>query len=231
MEPGVSTNSNVRGLITPKPLKWRMRIVARLVHILTRLIAATLRFETRDPTGYLRNSTTAPVIFTLWHDSLALSLIVYLKVFRAGRPERRLAGLVSASRDGAFLSRVLELSGAQPVRGSSSRRGAQAFLELTTWAHRGLDLAITPDGPRGPRHQVQAGAIVLAQVTGLAIVPVSITLPWKFELRSWDRFQIPVPFGKCIVTVGDPIRVSRDATDEERERHRQEVENQMSAAP
>ncbi len=230
MEPGNTTNAIAHGAITPKPLKWRARIIARLVHILTKLIAATIRFETRDPSGYLRNSTATPAIIAIWHNRLALSISIYAKVIQATRSDRRMAALVSASRDGTFLSRIIELSGGQPVRGSSSRRGAQAFLELTTWAHRGLDLAITPDGPRGPRYQARAGTIVLAQVTGLAIVPLAVSLPWKFELRSWDRFQIPLPFGKCIVTVGEPIRVSRDATDEQRELIRQELERSLNAA-
>ena len=68
-----------------------------------------------------------------------------------------MAALVSASKDGAFLTAILEQLKVQPVRGSSSRRGAQALLELTTWAERGYDLAITPDGPRGPRYVVQEG--------------------------------------------------------------------------
>ena len=83
-----------------------------------------------------------------------------------------MAALVSASKDGGFLSGILELFGVQPVRGSSSRRGPQALLELTTWAERGHDLTITPDGPRGPCYQVQDGVMSLAQLTGLPIVPV-----------------------------------------------------------
>jgi len=73
--------------------------------------------------------------------------------------------MVSASRDGGLLAAVLERFKVQPVRGSSSRRGRQALLELTTWAERRYDLAITPDGPRGPRYVVQDGIISLARLT------------------------------------------------------------------
>jgi lysophospholipid acyltransferase (LPLAT)-like uncharacterized protein len=135
--------------------------------------------------------------------------------------------MVSASKDGGFLAAILECFGVQPVRGSSSRRGAQALLELTTWAERGHDLAITPDGPRGPRCVVQDGIMSLAQVTGLQIFPCSYHVSWKICLKSWDRFQIPLPFAKCDMTLGQPISVPREATDEEREKLRQQLERSL----
>ena len=115
----------------------------------------------------------------------------------------------------------------QPVRGSSSRRGPQALLELTTWADRGYDLAITPDGPRGPRYQVQEGVMSLAQVTGLPIIPFSYRLGWKLRVNSWDAFQIPLPFSRCEMNIGRPIRVSRDASDAEREALRAALESRL----
>jgi len=140
-----------------------------------------------------------------------------------------LAGLVSASKDGAFLAAILERFGVLPVRGSSSRRGPQALLELTTWAERGYNLAITPDGPRGPRYVVQEGAMSLAQITGLPVVPVSYYLGWKIQANSWDRFQIPLPFSRCEITVGHVLCVSREATDAEREALRKQFEADMVA--
>ena len=112
----------------------------------------------------------------------------------------------------------------QAVRGSSSRRGAQAVLELSSWAGRGYDLAVTPDGPRGPRHVVQDGVMALAQVTGLLIVPYSCQLGWKIQLKSWDRFQIPLPFSRCEMTFGEPIRVPREATEAERSQLREQLQ-------
>jgi lysophospholipid acyltransferase (LPLAT)-like uncharacterized protein len=135
--------------------------------------------------------------------------------------------MVSASRDGGLLSRVLELFGVQPVRGSSSRRGAQALREMVSWAVAGYDLAITPDGPRGPCYEVQEGVISTAQLTGLAVVPVSYYLNWKIRAKSWDRFQIPLPFTRCDVFVGKPIRVPREASDAERELLRKELERAL----
>ncbi len=135
-----------------------------------------------------------------------------------------LAAMVSASRDGAFLAAILECFNVQPVRGSSSRRGRQALLELTTWAERGYDLAITPDGPRGPRYVVQDGVTSLAQLTGFPIVPVSYRLGWKIRAKSWDGFQVPLPFSRCEMIYEKPIRVPREASAAERESLRRQLE-------
>jgi lysophospholipid acyltransferase (LPLAT)-like uncharacterized protein len=135
--------------------------------------------------------------------------------------------MVSASKDGAFLTSILERFKVQPVRGSSSRRGPQALLELTTWAERGYDLAITPDGPRGPRYVVQEGIMSLAQLTGLPIVPASYHLNWKVRLNSWDRLQIPLPFAQCEFALGPLVRVPREASDAERENLRRQLEQTL----
>jgi lysophospholipid acyltransferase (LPLAT)-like uncharacterized protein len=152
---------------------------------------------------------------------------LYHRYILSSAPERRMAGMVSASRDGGLLAQILEHFGIEPVRGSSSRRGAQALIEMTTWAERGYDLAITPDGPRGPRYAVQEGVISSAQLTGLPIVPVSLYLSRKIQLKSWDKFQIPLPFARCVITVGNIMRVPREISDAERESLRRRLETEM----
>jgi lysophospholipid acyltransferase (LPLAT)-like uncharacterized protein len=154
---------------------------------------------------------------------------IYFAYVRERKQSIGLAALVSASKDGALLARILEDFGVQAVRGSSSRRGPQALLELTTWADRGYDLAITPDGPRGPCYIVQEGVMSLAQLTSLPVIPVSSELRPRIRLRSWDRFQIPLPFGKCVIRIGEPIRVPREATDQEREALRERLEQRLRA--
>ena len=135
-----------------------------------------------------------------------------------------MAAMVSASRDGGLLARILELFGVQPVRGSSSRRGPQALREMVSWCARGYDLAITPDGPRGPCYEVQEGVISAAQLTGLPIVPVSYHLNWKIRPNSWDRFQVPLPFACCRVRIGEILRVPRAASEASREMLRRQLE-------
>jgi lysophospholipid acyltransferase (LPLAT)-like uncharacterized protein len=217
------------GVVVPHSSKWHQRLGAWVLWAVFRLVSATLRYRINDPHGFMTRKDIAHVLFCLWHNRLALSIKAYSLFGRKHHQAAGLAGLVSASRDGAFLAAIIERFGIQPVRGSSSRRGGQALLELTTWAERGYDLAITPDGPRGPRYIVQDGAMALAQVTGLPIVPASYHLQWKIQLKSWDRFQIPLPFSRCEIIIGQVMRVPREASDAERESLRQQLEAELRA--
>ncbi len=218
------------GVVVPKPLKWHGRLAAALIYGLIRCVAATLRYRWQNDTGMFKpGDSTPPVIFAIWHNRLALSLIVYIRYAQRIDPQRKMAALVSASGDGGLLARVLEHFRVQPVRGSSSRRGPQALRELTSAARRGFDLAITPDGPRGPCYVVNEGVISAAQLTGLTVIPVSYHLGWKFRIKSWDRFQIPLPFSRCDVVYGAPLRVPRETTPEQREAMRRELEAKLIA--
>jgi lysophospholipid acyltransferase (LPLAT)-like uncharacterized protein len=103
------------------------------------------------------------------------------------------------------------------------------MLELAQFAEQGYDVALTPDGPRGPRYVCKEGAVYLAQLTGLGIVPACYHLEWKISLKSWDRFQIPLPFSRVTVTFGEPLAVPRDASDEAREALRRELDRRLLA--
>ena len=215
------------GVVTPHQPTNRQRFAALLVVLLVRAVAATVRFRVEDRSGFFDHPPAGQAIYCVWHNRLALCLHGYFNFAKPRNSSRGLAAMVSASRDGAFLSAILCAFHVQPIRGSTSRRGRQALLELTRWAERGYDLAITPDGPRGPCCRVQPGIISLAQVTGLPIVPFSYTLNWKIRVKSWDRFQMPLPFARCELNADKPIRVPREATDEEREQLRQHLERTL----
>jgi lysophospholipid acyltransferase (LPLAT)-like uncharacterized protein len=202
-------------------------VAAWLVYSLIQLISATMRYRWYDGSGHFDGAPPGPTIYCLWHNRLVLTMTGCYPYAKKRNPTAGVAALVSASRDGGFLTAILECFGVQPVRGSSSRRGAQALLELTTWAERGYDLAITPDGPRGPRYNVQEGVISLAQITGLPIVPWTYNLSWKVRMKSWDGFQIPLPFSRCDMVGTKPIRVPREATEAEREAFRQQLERAL----
>src|SRR4029077_17081604 len=190
----VAQSPKPRGVVVPHRPRWHQRLGAWLVYSFLRALAGTLRYRWHDRSGCLDGDPSEPVIFCVWHNRLALSMRAYFGYAKKRTRRVGMAAMVSASRDGGFLTAIWEASHAQPVRGSSSRRGPQALLELTTWAERGYDLAITPDGPRGPCYEVQEGIMSLAQLTGLPILPVSYSLSWKIRAGSWDRFQIPLPF-------------------------------------
>ncbi len=215
------------GVVVPHAPYWYQRLGAWAIFVLVRVVSTTLRYRWTDSSGYFNNGPPGPAIYCVWHNRLPLCLVLYYGYVKKRNRTPGMAAMVSASKDGGFLAAILECFRVQPVRGSSSRRGPQALLELTTWAERGYDLAITPDGPRGPRYIVQEGVMALAQVTGFPIVPASYHLQWKIQVKSWDRFQIPLPFSRSDMAFGKALRVPRDATDAEREALRQQLEQTL----
>ncbi len=212
------------GVIIPEQASWKGRIAARLIWAVVSLLAATIRFRVDDRSALLTPGGNERILFAFWHNRLALTLVAYRRIVHQRDTSRHFAALVSVSRDGGLLARVVELFGGLPIRGSSSRRGPQALRELVAAARNGRDLAITPDGPRGPCYEVQDGVIATAQLTGLPIVPVNIRLGWKYPLNSWDRFEIPLPFSRCDITLAAPIRVPREATPELRSQLRAQLQ-------
>lgn len=211
----------------PHAPRWYQRLAAGAIHALGRTVTSTLRYEWNDASGLHDGRASPQAIYCIWHNRLALAMRFYNGYVRPRKPGARLAAMVSASKDGALLACVLRSFQVQPVRGSSSRRGPQALLELTSWAEKGYDLAITPDGPRGPRYVIQEGITWLAQLTGLPIVPVSCDLDWKLRTKSWDQFQVPLPFSRCRANFGPPVSIPREASDEDRKLARAELQKRM----
>ena len=223
-----AANPRIGGIVVPHAPTFLQRTAAWLVWALVRSCTATLRYRIQDRSGLFDGSNPGPIIFCVWHNRLAVCLSGYFAYARKRNRTHGMAAIVSASKDGGFLTAILERFGVQPVRGSSSRRGPQAMRELITWAEQGWDLAITPDGPRGPRYKIQQGVMSLAQLTGRPILPAAYNLSWKICVKSWDRFQIPIPFSRCVAIIGQPIWVPRDATDEQREMLRQSLEQTLN---
>ncbi len=123
--------------------------------------------------------------------------------------------MVSASRDGEFLSMTLKAFHINAARGSSSRKGAKALRELHDALEKGHDIAITPDGPRGPCYSVQPGAAAIARQTGLPVVAMGYRARNCWRLKSWDRFIIPKPFSRIEYTLSEPFTLPESLSDEE----------------
>jgi lysophospholipid acyltransferase (LPLAT)-like uncharacterized protein len=215
----------VSGIVVPQKLSFGQRFAASTIYFLARTLMATWRFDSSSKGPLVK--AKGPVIFCIWHNRLAISMSAYFRFGEELWPAPGLAAMISASKDGGLLAEVLQKFGVQPVRGSSSRRGRQALLESTTWLQKNYNVAITPDGPRGPCYEVQDGIISLAQVTGVPIVTVSAIIRGKIKLRSWDKFQVPMPFAKCTIVFGDIIHVPRDISAEEKEQLREKLRNEM----
>ena len=195
--------------------------------MISRALASTLRWEITDRSGMVSTGSSERIIIAIWHNRLAISIMAYNRYVKRDLPTRRMAALVSASRDGGLVAKVLENFEVTPIRGSSSRRAAPALKQLVGAAKAGYDIAITPDGPRGPCYHVQQGAIAVAQHSGLVIVPVGIGFSNKVRLKSWDQFQIPIPFSRCHVIFGEPIGVPKNLTEAEREYVRLQLEQKL----
>src|SRR5437899_1218722 len=121
------------GVIVPHRAKWHQRLVAALIYGVIRCLAATIRFKLRDDAGFFTEVPREKIIFAIWHNRLALSLMLYRRYVVRHAPERRMAAMVSASKDGGMLARILEHFNVEPVRGSSSRRCPQALREILPW--------------------------------------------------------------------------------------------------
>lgn len=223
-----ATTSTKPKVVVPHSVKWHQRLISLLVVTLVKCLMLTWRARWTDRSGRF-NGEKGPVIYCIWHNRLALSMFIYHRWTRKKRPANGLVALISASKDGGLLADILRQFGVKAVRGSSSRRGNQALLEATTSAEQGYNIAITPDGPRGPKYKIQPGIIALAQLTGLPIVPVAAYISPKICTKSWDQFQIPLPFARCEIEFGKSISVPRDASEEDRERLRMELEQALSA--
>jgi lysophospholipid acyltransferase (LPLAT)-like uncharacterized protein len=154
-----------------------------------RVWCASLRLRFSERTRRLASSEQ-PTLFVLWHNRLFAAV----RLSRSLRPTRPLHCLVSASKDGAWLSAFFESAGVRVVRGSSSRGGREAAGELVEVLRTGHDAGITPDGPRGPIYACKPGAVVVARRAKVRVVVLGIVYENAWRLRSWDRFGIPYPF-------------------------------------
>ena len=185
-------------------LDARTRFAIAAGYLLLRILGATWRVQVHGRATLLARSGADPrVVLTLWHGQL-------LPITWAHRQPT--ASMVSEHRDGEIISRVLARLGFSAIRGSTSRGGARALLEAVRVLARGADVAITPDGPRGPRHSVAPGALALAARAGAAIVPIVAHVDRKWQLRSWDRFEIPKPFARVTISYGTPVRIDARAS-------------------
>ncbi len=189
----------------------REKFFAALITTFLRLLFLTLRLRVDDRIGLSSNQPDGPVILCFWHNRILGITHGFLRRY----PHRRRAGvtvLTSPSRDGELLARCMDGFGMGSVRGSSSRRGSQALRELVKLMEKGRDIAITPDGPRGPCYHFGPGAIFLAQVTGAPLVPMRADFSRCVRLKTWDGFIIPLPFSTVSITVNEMILVPREST-------------------
>lgn len=195
-------------------------LVGKLGGLIARLLMCTVRFEGARP----RHRPPLPRghrngVYAMWHHSQAYCVYSHR--------DQGIRILISQHRDGEYIARIAEEMGFRPVRGSSTRGGARAMIEMRQRARDGDDIAITTDGPKGPRHVVQRGAVFLAQATGLPLIPAIIGASAFWEAPSWDRFRVPKPFSRAKLQFGEPIVVPQGLSIKELEPYRQQLQDAM----
>lgn len=184
-------------------------LVAPVINTLYRLWTATIRY-TLTGIDHLRDldHSGGMAVVALWHDEL-------FPLLRLG-PDLRLAAMVSQSNDGEYLSRLLESLNIRTVRGSNSRNAVKALLEAgRVMRDERRTMCLTIDGPRGPRHEVKDGAVILAHRSKAPIVPVRMHMERSKKFGSWDKFQLPWPFSRVHVIFGEPYHVVADKLNQE----------------
>ena len=202
---------------------WRARWLIGFGFYLLRLLGRSLRFEMVDHAGIAGKPVLENYIGAVWHNRLLIFPLVLRRFFS----NRSGAALISASRDGDLLTDAVQRFGYDVVRGSSSRLGATALLQLSNLLSSHRDVVVTPDGPLGPAYELGPGIILLAQKTGAAVLPMNLEYSGCWRLKSWDRFIIPYPFSKVRIILGSPYRVKPTPTSEEFEAERRSVQDAM----
>jgi lysophospholipid acyltransferase (LPLAT)-like uncharacterized protein len=154
-----------------------------------------------------------------WHQHMLFGV----RALTALQPDGLKIGfLISPSIDGTAPSMLVKKIGGYVIRGSSTHTGAKALKDYyQTIVKEHVSPALTPDGPRGPLHEFKPGAIMLAQLSGKPILPVSIAASRKWTFDTWDRFELPIPFSRIVIAYGEPVKLPRglDAAQLERRQH------------
>jgi lysophospholipid acyltransferase (LPLAT)-like uncharacterized protein len=183
-------------------------LIALLAAGLVRLLGATLRTRTVGVDGIRAHwASGRPVIYAVWHGRLLMMAWANARLRRTAGA-RPVTVLASRSRDGDLVAAYVGRFGLEAVRGSSSRGGTAALRALVGAVRGGRDVAVVPDGPRGPREQCRPGVVALAALTGAPVVPLAFAARPARRLRTWDRFLVPAPFARGVLVFGPPIHVA-----------------------
>ncbi len=187
---------------------------------LMKTMKACMRFKIVDP--HEQTYRKAPAVTVTWHNRLLFFPVVFPPSVR-----KRTMAVVSASRDGQYVTDLIAHFGLKSLRGSSSRKGANALRGALDAIKEGYHVSFTPDGPRGPKYTMSQGPILVASKTGAPIIPVTVNASAYWEIKSWDRFQIPKPWAKLELILGEPIEIPPDLTEEQIIEYREKVRQSL----
>jgi lysophospholipid acyltransferase (LPLAT)-like uncharacterized protein len=188
----------------------RQRLAVRaagvLFYLLIGAVGSTMRFRVEGWEHLEEASRGGPPIYASWHEQIFLSTYFFRR--------RRIVVMTSRSFDGEYIARFIQRFGYGAARGSTTRGGIGALVEMARLVRRGCPAGFTVDGPRGPRRVAQMGAVLLAKKTGRPMLPFVVNAERFWRLPSWDGLQIPKPFTRAAIRIAPPIHVPSDADEE-----------------
>jgi lysophospholipid acyltransferase (LPLAT)-like uncharacterized protein len=205
------------------------RVAVELAWWLGRFFWATCRIHARPGIDAARAAVaeSRAVIPVYWHQHMLFGVRALLDLQPDGL---RIGFLISPSVDGAAPAMLVAKLGGHVVRGSSTHTGARALRDYyETIVRQEISPAITPDGPKGPMHEFKPGAVMLAQLTGKPILPVSVAASRTIRFRTWDRFELPVPFSRVVIAYGEPVKMPRGIDAAALERLQQDMAGRLAA--
>ena len=194
-------------------------ILGYIAWTLIRIINRMLTVEVVHPEHDI-GLTGAPAIYASWHGRLFFPLM-----------QKRDCGIyvvVSEHRDGEIITKTLERAGFDTLRGSTTRGGARALAQVIRTLKKGGQIGFTPDGPKGPKGQLQAGVVYAAVKAGVPVIPLCGSAERSFFFNSWDRLQLPKLFSRCVYVIGEPYYVTGGTDEDNIESHRKELERRLN---
>lgn len=198
--------------------RWRAirtKVLPPIGYLLARILGSTLRIQSVGEDG--RSVAGKGVIYAGWHGRTLIPALVFRN--------KGIWAIISRSRDGEMQNQIFRRFGFRTIRGSTGKNGARALAESIRVLKHGDTMALTPDGPRGPSEKVQPGIVMMAKRSGAALVPVGVSASKRWHVKTWDRYMVPWPFAKCVMVYGEPMFVSKDASEEESEEARRKLES------
>lgn len=210
-----------RQLTPARMLVYRIAVV--VAWQLVRFFWATCRIQVRPGLERAREAVreSKSLIPVFWHQHLLFGARALLDLRDDGL---KVGFLISASVDGTAPAMLVQRIGGHVIRGSSTHTGARALRDYyETIVKQQVSPAITPDGPRGPVHEFKPGAVMLAQLTGRPVLPISVAASHSWRFSTWDRFELPLPFSRVVIAYGEPVRMPRGLDAESLARLQQEM--------
>lgn len=198
--------------------RFLIRAADLVFYVLIKLIGLTAKFEVIGWENHEKAEANGGLpIYCFWHDRIFLTTYWWRN--------RRIVVMTSRSFDGEYIARFIQRFGYGAIRGSSTRGGVGAVVEMARLMRAGCTTAFTIDGPKGPPYVAKMGAVLLAKKSGHPIVPVTMALAKYWTAPSWDNFQIPKPFTRARVYVAPPIYVTSDADESALNAKRDELQS------